>query len=75
MRIPLVRTRVGRIVLASVNAVQSRMELGLFAAEETQELGVCFCSSLVDSELHGGHRITTHATYVTSLCDVRTSGS
>lgn len=38
------------------------MELGLFAAEESQELGVCFCSSLVDSELHGGHRITTHAT-------------
>lgn len=64
---PLVRRRVGTRVLASVNAPQSRMELGLFAAEG-QELGVWFCSSLVDSELHGGHRITTHATYLAKVC-------
>lgn len=60
------------MVLTSVNAVQSKMELGLFAAEESQEPGVCFWSSLVDSELHGGHRITTHATQVASLRGVRT---
>lgn len=60
-RIPLVRMRVGTRVLSSVNAFQSKMELF--------EL-VCF-SSLVDSELHGSLRITTHATMMAGVGRVK----
>ena len=53
-------------VLGSRKAFQSRAELGLFVAgvrgrTELRELGSCFFSSLVDSELHGGHRMTALA--------------
>lgn len=63
-RIPLVRMRVGTRVLSSVKAFQSRMELF--------EL-VCL-SSLVDSELHGSLRITTHATMMAGVGRAKVGG-
>lgn len=64
-RILLVKRTVGTMVLSSRKAAQSRYELGsLFvvdAEREKKELDSLSWSSLLDSELHGGHRIAAHA--------------
>jgi hypothetical protein len=70
IRIPLVRRRVGTRVLGSRKARQSRTELGLFA----EELQIDCFSSLVDSELHGGHLITAHAPAVLQVCEIGACG-
>lgn len=67
--IPLVRRTVGTSVLGSMKADQSRALLGwgaeLEESEPINELArlvfSCCVSSLCDLELHGGHRISTHA--------------
>jgi hypothetical protein len=71
IRIPLVKRRVGTRVLGSRKARQSRTGLGLFVAEELQI--DCF-SSLVDSELHGGHLITAHAPAFLQVCEIGACG-
>lgn len=66
-RIPLVNSRVGTRVLSSVKAAQSRSEPELFvdgAVSEDEDEELCSTSSflsLFDSDLHGGHRMTSPA--------------
>lgn len=60
-------------VLGSVKAAQSRGELGLFVdgavweGEDEELCCSCFLLSLFDSELHGGHRMTTHVPAVAGI--------
>lgn len=69
----LVNSSVGMSVLGSVKAAQSRSELVLFVdgagwEDEDAELRCSgSLSSLVDLELHGGHRMTTHAPAVAEV--------
>lgn len=72
-RIPLVKSSVGTRVLGSVKAAQSRGESGLFvdgAVWEEEDEELC-CSgsllSLFDTELHGGHRMTSHVPAVAGI--------
>lgn len=59
------RRMVGMMVLGSMKSVQSRKELGDRGVGVGWEDGlseVVFCgSSLLDLELHGGHRISAHS--------------
>lgn len=62
---PVVKRRVGNIVLASVKAVQSKGELLFIDVGCEDQLprlnSDCFFWSSLDSELHGGHLMLSPA--------------